>query len=247
LLSGEGRKANLLTAFLIDLSIIGTVAFCAWRGYKNGLIRGVFGVVSLIVALIVANIAAQAYSNDAKAMLMPFASGVIDSTLAEMRDDGIEYQAIAHDHEIDDVDFGTAYSVLRQIGLPEAASVNIAEQALEMRDNTQEELSSFTEAIADKLTTTLSYVAVFGIAFLVISIVFAIVGNLIGFVFSLPGLKLVDIIAGSVFGLFKGLIIVYTVAVIIRYFGILALSTLESTSLLNYIVNNNPIASILGL
>ena len=236
-----------MTAFLIDLAVIGTVAFCAWRGYKNGLIRGVFGVVSLIAALLIANIAAQAYSNDAKAMLMPFASGIIDTTLAEMKENDIEYQPLAHDHDIDDVDFGTAYSVLRQIGLPEAAAVSIAEQAIDLRDNAEEELSSFTEAIADKLTTTLSYVAVFGIAFLVLAIIFAIVGNLIGFVFSLPGLKLIDIISGAVFGLVKGIIIVYSLAVIIRYFGILALSTLESTSLLNYLVNNNPIATILGL
>jgi len=235
-----------LTAFLIDLAVIGTVAFCAWRGYKNGLIRGVFGIVSLIVALLVANIAAQAYANDAKAMLMPFASGIIDTTLAEMKENDIEYQPIAHDHEIDDEDFGVAYTVLREIGLPEAASVSIAEQAIDLRDNSDDNLS-FTEMVADKLTTTLSYVAVFGIAFLLLAIIFAIVGNLIGFVFSLPGLKLVDIISGAVFGLFKGLIIVYTVAVIVRYFGILALSTLESTSLLNYLVNNNPIANILGL
>jgi len=236
-----------LTALLIDLAVIGTIAFCSWRGYKNGLIRGVFGVVSLIVALLVANIAAQAYSNDAKAMLMPFASGIIDTTLAEMKENDIEYQPLAHDHEIDDVDFGTAYSVLRQMGLPEAAAVGIAEQAIDLRDNSEEELSSFTEAIADKLTTTLSYVAVFGIAFLVLAIIFAIVGNLIGFVFSLPGLKLVDLISGAVFGFFKGIIIVYSIAVIIRYFGVLALTTLESTTLLNYLVNNNPIANILGL
>ena len=236
-----------MTALLIDLAVIGTIAFCSWRGYKNGLIRGVFGVVSLIVALLVANIAAQAYSNDAKAMLMPFASGIIDTTLAEMKENDIEYQPLAHDHEIDDVDFGTAYSVLRQMGLPEAAAVGIAEQAIDLRDNSEEELSSFTEAIADKLTTTLSYVAVFGIAFLVLAIIFAIVGNLIGFVFSLPGLKLVDLISGAVFGFFKGIIIVYSIAVIIRYFGVLALTTLESTTLLNYLVNNNPIANILGL
>ncbi|MCL2628617.1 MAG: CvpA family protein [Oscillospiraceae bacterium] len=236
-----------MTALLIDLAVIGTVAFCTWRGYKNGLIRGVFGIVSLIAALLVANIAAQAYSNDAKAMLMPFASGLIDTTLAEMKENDIEYQPVAHDHDNDDEDFGTAYTVLRQIGLPEAAAVSIAEQALELRNSGEEELSSFTDAVAEKLTTTLSYVAVFGIAFLLLSIIFAIVGNLIGFVFSLPGLKLVDVISGAVFGFFKGIIIVYSLAVIVRYFGILALSTLESTSLLNYLVNNNPIATLLGL
>jgi len=234
-----------VTAILIDIAVFGTVVFCAWRGYKGGLIRGVFGVVSLIVALLVANITAQAYSGETKAMLMPFVSGVLDSTITEMSEEGIEYQALAHDHEIDDADFGTAYTALREIGLPEAAAVRIAEQALDIKDD---ELDSyFPEVIADRLSSALSYVAVFGIAFLLIAIVFAVIGNLVGFVFSLPGLKLVDMITGSVLGLLKGVIIVYTIAVIIRYFGLLMVSTLESTSVLKYIVNNNLIANMLGL
>jgi len=234
-----------VTAFLIDLAIVGTVAFCAWRGYKNGLIRGVFGVVSLIASLLVANMAAQAYSDDAKGMLVPFVGGMIDSTISGISDEGIEYQAIAHDHEIDDVDFGTAYLALRQIGLPEAAAVRVAELSIEVDEDMQR--SYFSDIIAERLSSTLSYVAVFGIAFLLIAIVFAVIGNLVGFVFALPGLRLVDIIAGSVFGLFKGVLIVYTVAVIVRYFGLLMLPTLESTTILVYLVNNNPIANLLGI
>jgi len=235
-----------MTTFLIDLSVLGTVAFCTWRGYKNGLIRGVFGVVSLIVALLIANIAAQAYSDDAKGMLIPFASGLIDSTLTDMKDEEIEYQALAHDHEIDDADFGTAYTALRLIGMPEAAAVHVAEQILEPRESDKEDMY-FPDLVADRLTSAMSFVAVFGVAFLLIAIVFAVIGNLVGFVFSLPGLKLVDIISGCVFGFFKGVIIVYAVAVIIRYFGILILGTLERTTILNYIVNNNPIANLLGI
>ena len=234
-----------MTSVLIDIAIIGTVAFCAWRGYKNGLIRGVFGVVSLIVSLLVANIAAQAYAGETKGMLMPFVSGVLDSTMTEMNEEGVEYQALAHDHDIDDADFGSAYTALRRIGLPEAAAVSVAEQSLEIDED--EENSYFSEIIADRLSSALSYVAVFGIAFLLIAIVFAVVGNLVGFVFSLPGLKLVDIISGSVLGLFKGLIIIYTIAVIIRYYGLLILPTLEKTAILKSLINNNPIASLLGI
>jgi len=234
-----------VTSVLIDIAIIGTVAFCAWRGYKNGLIRGVFGVVSLIVSLLVANIAAQAYAGETKGMLMPFVSGVLDSTMTEMNEEGVEYQALAHDHDIDDADFGSAYTALRRIGLPEAAAVSVAEQSLEIDED--EENSYFSEIIADRLSSALSYVAVFGIAFLLIAIVFAVVGNLVGFVFSLPGLKLVDIISGSVLGLFKGLIIIYTIAVIIRYYGLLILPTLEKTAILKSLINNNPIASLLGI
>jgi len=234
-----------LTTFLIDVAIIGIIGFCAWRGYKNGLIRGVFGIVSLVVSLFVANVAAQAYSDEATSMLMPFVSGMIESTVTEMSETGIEYQALAHDHDNDDADFGTAYTALRQLGMPEASAVRLAERSLEVEPH--EENNYFSDIIASRLTSALSYVAVFGIAFLLIAIVFAVIGNLVGLVFALPGLKLIDIIAGSVLGITKGIIIVYAIAVIIRYYGLLISSTFEGTSILKFIVNNNPIADLLGI
>jgi len=234
-----------LTVFLIDCAVIGVVIFCGWRGFKNGLIRGVFGIVSLIVSLFIANFAAQAYANEAKEMLMPFVSGMIESTITEMAEDGIEYQALAHDHEQDHADFGVAYTALRQLGMSEAASVRLAEQSLEIEAN--EEGSYFVDIIAARLTRALSFVAVFGIAFLLIAIIFAVIGNLVGLVFALPGLKLIDMITGSVFGLAKGVLIVFTIAVIIRYFGLFIFSVIEGTTVLKYVVNHNPIANLLGI
>jgi len=232
-------------SFLIDLAVIGTVAFCGWRGFKNGLIRGAFGVIALLFSLFLANVAAQAYSSDASGMLMPFVGGMVETSKTEMSDEGIEYQPLAHDHEVDDEDFGVAYSVLRFLGLPEASAVHVAEESLKIEEDEHER--AFSDIIANRLSSTLAYVAVFGIAFLLSAIIFAVVGNLVGFVFALPGLKLVDMISGTILGLLKGLIIVYTVAVIIRYFGLIIISTLEETTILRYIVNNNPIAVILGI
>jgi hypothetical protein len=80
-----------------------------------------------------------------------------------------------------------------------------------------------------------------------IAIVFAVIGNLVGFVFALPGLRIVDIISGAALGLVKGMIIVLAVTVIIRYFGLVFLPTIEGTTLLRYFVNNNPIANMLGI
>ena len=234
-----------MATFLIDAAVVGTVVFCGWRGFKNGLIRGVFGVVSLIAALLVANIAAQAYASETKTMLLPFASGIIESTMTDLSEQGIEYQAIAHDHDIDDADFGTAYMVLRELGLPEAAAVRIAEQSIDREE--EEQGSFFPDIIADRLSSAFSFVAVFGIAFLLIAIVFAVVGNLVGLIFALPGLKYVDMIAGSALGLFKGIILIYTVAVIARYFGLLVLSMIEDTTIFRNLINNNPIADMLGV
>lgn len=231
---------------MIDLAIIGLVAFCAWRGYKNGLIRGVFGIVSLVVALIIANAAAQAYAKEAKPILMPFAAGLVDSTLIELEENNIEYQPLAHDHERSDEAFGLAYVALRQIGFPEAASVSLAEKVAD-DPLSYLDATSYIESLAEKITDTLSFVAVFGIAFMIVAIVFAVIGNLVGFVFSLPGLKQIDIIAGAAFGLVKGVIIALVIAVILKYFGLFSASIIEGTALLEYLTGSNIIANIIGL
>ena len=216
----------------IDIVIVVIVAFCTWRGFKSGIVRGVFGVLTLIVSLYAANIAATAYSGEFTGMLKPFVGGVIDSALAEVPD---EESVGAYE---------TAFSALRKIGLPVSAAEQVAGQSVS-GDGGQN--GFLADTITDKLSSALSYAAVFGIAFLLLAIIFAVVGNLINLVFSIPGLRLADGIAGTAFGLLKGLVIVYAIAVIVRYIGLLAPETIEQTVVLNNIVNNNPIANMLGI
>ena len=231
-----------MTTLLIDLTILGIIAFCGWRGYRSGLIRGVFGVVSLVAALFLANIAANAYSEEFTGMLKPFVGGVIESSISDISGEESEYVWEYVEHENDSDEFQTAFNALRNIGLPVPAAIRVSKLALE--DETERFLA---EKLADTLSSVLAYVAVFGIAFVLVAIIFAVIGNLIGFVFSLPGLKLLDIIAGVAFGLVKGLLIVLTLAAVFRYVGLLAVDTLERTTILNYLVNNNMIADMLGI
>jgi len=229
-----------LTALLIDLSIIGIVVFCAWRGYRSGLIRGVFGVVTLVLSIFFANIAANAYSEEFQGMLLPFVGGLVDTTLSELPADSAEAEIAGYENE--SKEFKTVFSVLRRIGLPVSAAARIAELTVE--EGFEGQLS---DAIAARLSSILAYVAVFAIAFVLTAIIFAVVGNLIGFVFSLPGLKLLDIIAGIAFGFAKGLLIVLVISAVVRYYGLLALDTLEKTTVLNYLVSNNMVANMLGI
>ena len=229
-----------MTALLIDLTIVGIVVFCAWRGYRNGLIRGVFGVVTLLASLLFASIAATAYSDEFTGMLTPFVGGVVDTALSEIASENGEYEAVQHEDQSED--FKAAYTALRRIGLPVPAAIRIAELAVGLESE-----GTLADKIAEKLSSILAYVALFGISFILIAIIFAVIGNLISFVFSLPGLRALDVIAGVIFGFVKGLLIVLALATVVRYFGLLALETLEKTSMLNYLVNNNIIADMLGI
>ena len=230
-----------LTTIFIDLVIIGIVAYCAWRGYRNGLIRGAFGVVALIVSLLVANIAASAYSETFEGALTPFVGGIVDTALSDISGDTFEYEDI--DHENDSEQFRDAYIALREIGLPTPAAIRIAEVAVEDEDSER----ALSDMISERLSSSLAFIAVFAVAFALMAIIFAVIGNLIGFVFALPGLKLLDSIVGVAFGLAKGLIVVLTIGAIVRYFGLLAIDILEETTILNYLVNNNIIAEMLGI
>ena len=146
-----------MTTLAIDLAVIATIAFCGWRGYKNGLIRGVFGVVTLIVSLFIANIAANAYSQDFTGMLKPFVSGVVEKALTDIAEGAIEdtpgglnnstpsglgqSTPSGLENEFASEEFGKAYSALRLIGLSESAAMRVAESTLapESKEGVDEE------------------------------------------------------------------------------------------------------------
>ena len=118
-----------MTVLLIDLAIIGIVVFCTWRGYRSGLIRGVFGVVTLVVSLFLASFAATAYSDEFTGALTPFVGGIVETTLSDMVAEDVKYELVDHDN--DSEDFKVAYTALRRIGLPVPAAIHVAEKALE--------------------------------------------------------------------------------------------------------------------
>ena len=225
----------------IDIAVIAIIAFCCWRGYKSGLIRGAFGVAALLVSLLIANAAAKAYSQEFTGMLDPFVGGIVEKALGEITEENITFETPERQEETGD--FKTVYTVLRQLGLPDVSAVNVAEQTIKDDDTS----TYLPDLISGKLSSVLAYVAVFAIAFILLAIIFTVIGNLVGLVFSLPGLAIVDSITGAVLGLVKGLIIVFTLSALVRYLGIIAPSLLDETKVLGYLVVNNPIAAIIGV
>ena len=261
----------------LDLAVIGIIAFCGWRGYKNGLIRGVFGVVTLILSLFIASVVASAYSEEFTEILTPFVGGIIDSALVGTAADETggsagggsdaagDQRAGGSSDAADDEEAGSnaevdlsgyedksnifisAYSALRRIGLPEISASRVAEQTDKDTEEDTIPASFLSDIISEKLSSALAYAIVFGIAFILLAIVFTVIGNLVGFVFSLPGLRLLDIIAGAAFGVLKGLLIVYALATVVRYVGVFAPDILDGTKVLKFFVNNNLIANRLGI
>ena len=230
----------------LDAAIILIVIFCSWRGFKSGIIRGVVGILALVVSIFAANLVATAYSGEFTGMLRPFVSGIIDNAMQPDTEDAEEEEPEELPENVKEQGetYVATFNAMRRIGLPVKAAENIAESVKEGYSGIKQNLSA---EITDRLCARIAYIAVFGICFILVAIVFAVIGNLVNFAFSLPGLKLLDSLSGLAFGIAKGAIIVFVAGVIIRYFGLIAQDIIQSTRLLNFIVNNNPIANILGI
>ena len=235
----------------IDIALILIVGFSTWRGFKNGFIRGIFGVLAIIIAIYGANLIAKTYSGEFTGMLKPFVGGIVDKSVTDVvgndepdEADGVAVGTTGGDTAEHTNIYDISYKALRGIGVSEEASRNLADKVETEIDSAGQQLSN---NLTEKLCSVLAYIAVFGISFILIAIIFAVVGNVINLAFSLPGIELVDKIIGLTLGLLRGLLIILAIGVIIRYLGLLSAGTVENTVLLKYMSNHNPIANILGI
>jgi uncharacterized membrane protein required for colicin V production len=239
-------------SILIDIGLVLIVAFFTWRGFKNGFIRGVFGILAIIIAIYGANLVAKAYADRFTGMLEPFVSGIVDKAYTDVLGGGEpksqdDEQLMNDNGNTDDKSnnvYDVSYKILRNMGISEGAASQIAEKV-------SGTISAVGQPMSANLTGTLcdalAYIAVFAVAFILIAIIFAVIGNIFNLAFSVPGIESVDKIIGLVLGIIKGLLVVLTLAVVIRYLGLVAPETIEKTTVLKYILNMNPLANILGI
>jgi len=138
-----------------------------------------------------------------------------------------------------------AFATFRQLGLLEGPSGDLAAQSASGVDAVGRELS---EDITTRLCDRTAYVALFTIAFLIISIIFSVIGNVLDLSFGLPGLESVNHILGAVLGVARGVLIVVAITCVCRYLClVIPEETIESTLLFRRFVGTNFLAGLLGI
>ncbi len=249
----------------IDIVLVLILALAAWRGFRNGFIRGVLGLVAIVVAIYGANLVAKTYSGEFTGMLKPFVGGIINSAVSDAI---VKYDQQSPDTETgadgdgeSDADTGAdgdadtgrdddanvfeiSFEALRNIGISSKAAGLLAEK---VGDEIKSIGQQMTSSLTEKLCGALAYIILFGISFVIILIIFAIIGNLMNLVYILPGIETADRLIGLILGLVKGALIVFAIAVMIRYLGLLSPEAVQNTTLLKLITDVNPLADLLGI
>jgi len=229
-------------SIIIDIVLVLIIAVCAWRGYKNGLIRGLIGIVAIILAFAAANIVATTYSGEFTGMIDPFVGGIVDRAISTTED--VDENGVISPDEMSDI-YGVTYKSLRSLGVSDSAATKIADAVNEQLGTSDGRLA---ERVTDYLCEKLAFILVFAVVFILIAIICAAIGNIINLAFSLPGLEILNRTAGAVFGLFKGILILLFIACLFRYLGlILPENVLEKTVLLEWLIESNKLADIIGV
>ena len=229
---------------VIDIILALIVVLCVWRGYKNGLIISLVGALAIVIALAGANIAARTFSDEFSGMLEPFVGGVVDKTVSGVLKGGEDGEELIISGDSLDI-YAITYNSLKTIGVSDSASQKLAETVSGHLVRGEKQLSvSLTEFLCSKL----AFVLVFAIAFILLAIVFAAIGNLVNLAFKLPGLETLNKVLGAMFGFVKGAMILLFIACVFRYLKmVLPDSVTEDSLLLDWLIEHNLLANIIGI
>ena len=223
---------------IIDVVLLLILLGCAWKGYRSGLISGVFAILALVVAVYGADLVADTYSGEFTSVVEPFASGLVDRASSAAWDE-FDAQGVTPDV------YTEAYETLRGVGFMRSAAENIAR---EVSSGVTEGGHILKVAMVDLLCVKVAYVLTVAVFFILIAIIFAVIGNIINLEFRLPGLELINGMLGTVFGIVRGLIICFALAWLLRFTGMAVKeSVVDNTLLLNWLMEANPLVGLLGL
>jgi len=235
---------------IVNLLILAIIGFCAWQGYRRGVLGSILAVVFIIIAIYGGNLLANTWSHEFTTIFRPFLSGY----LTQMEVDAVETVAPAHlqglsTEDLFRIDSSLEPEVSRQLflelGVHESREEKLTDRYLDGRDAGE----TFNHAMTDTLVYAFCFLMVFVVAFLLILIGFTVLYNLIPFSFKFPGLKLVDGIAGGVFGVIQGFLLVFMLAWLLGYLGLLFPEDfiLEDASILEFFVRSNHVGGFIDI
>ena len=236
---------------VIDLVLIAILVICAWSGYKKGLLMGIGGVLVIVVGIYGANLLANVFSYDLEPALRPFvfgyAEGVINNDSAVREQLGwsrydYSMEDLLSQHPDRQEEFcQTSYETM---GIDGATAGSMARRAVTYA---QESGGTVTGAMKHILSQTVSYVAIFIVAFLLIVIILTVLGNLPNLSYKIPQLDLVNDIAGALLGLVTGFLFCVTLVWALKFLGLLLGDALAESRVGGWLLSKNYLLPYLGL
>jgi len=202
---------------VLDIIILGIIILCAYSGYKNGLVKTVMGLLSFVIAFIMAWIFSPPlsdfmYSKWIKPNFVSGAAARIESFLTP----NIDLNRLAIDEQPEFVSMLESYGVK----LPDV------KEWLSGGASTENVAANLVEPVAKGISNFIAFVAVLIVSLILLKIITSLINRIV----KLPVLNLVNKTGGAVAGGIYGIVLSYIAVILIYY-------------VLPYIAANTPVAS----
>lgn len=226
--TGGDRFVNLID--IVILAILGiSVAYGICKGFIHALLSMACGLIAFVLAFTFAP-GLSAYLSE---------SAGVSSTLATFTD------AVARvgDYNlasapVDSLSADTVTQILANVDLPDTIE-HVLEQNLISRTFLSAGLTTVNDYVSNTIVGVALNVLCFIVCYIAAYLLLSVVINLIHHVFKLPLLKQMDWLAGGIFGLLRGALILYVV-----FLALPLVSTVINLEALDTLISESTLAAI---
>lgn len=221
---------------VIDLILAAVLVLFIWLGSRKGFILTLCSLVAVIVALVGANLIADA--------LAPKVAQAIQPRLEQSIRESLEEKALEVGMDTDDID---VLAILKDKGGLYEWAADSVRDVLDS-SNFIPSAASIAANAASALAEQLARGVIFFAAFLLVLVVWFFVSHALDLVSKLPVINSLNHTLGGVIGAVKGLIVLYIAAwILCSVTGTISTETAEQTYLLSFLLSHSPLDLVSSL
>ncbi len=210
----------------LDILILAILLLFVALGAHRGFVLTLCSLVAVIVALVGANLVADALAPKLSASLQPR----LEQSIQEVLDEQVQAAAGSVD----------ALAVLRDKGGLYGWAADQVEDSLESLDLTTP-IAQVASAAAAAIAEQAAHGLIFVVAFVLVLLAWTILSHALDLVAKLPGLSALNRALGGLLGFVKGLIILYLAAwVLCTLTGAISPPVVAQTRLLRFLTEHSP-------
>ncbi|SMC68802.1 CvpA family protein [Papillibacter cinnamivorans] len=233
---------------IIDVVILVILILFAVRGGRRGLVLGLAGLFSILIAFAGAGYIASHYSQAVADRMSPYISEAVEEKL---KDSGVsgDTQTSGGGETGNDTQSETqtdkVTEALKKLGLYDGIAKTVSAGISESVSSIGTAIST---AVTESLAGTLAYILLFVLSFIVILLLLKLIAHLLNLFFKLPGLNFLNMLGGGILGLIQGILILFLAAWVLRLFGnIIPEDVAQKTVLLKFFLETNLLTLLSGV
>lgn len=214
---------------VFDVILFLIVVLFAALGVRRGLVLTVCGLLSIVVALGGAKVAADSLSPMVAEAITPRITATVEGRLEKNVSDSVKDAGETAKDSLSGI-----LSIFGSSDTYEKASQQLQKA---IQSGLKPSLESAAKSVAKDLAQPVAWWAVYGLSFCLILLVWELVSKLLNLVAKLPVLNLANRIMGGGVGLLKGALVVGLVCVLVLRFGLVTAAETQESVFLQFFSN----------